>query len=105
MYLTPIKNPSDNDQRILFPRATNAALEKHGVTADIALEINKTFYMSKVPTNIRIERLAYNKKGNLSELMKMTATSSMFLPQHNELLLQVEEKYDPEINNVKGDQM
>lgn len=74
------------------------------MTADIALEVNKDLAATRVLAYIRIQRLPYNKKGNLSGLMGMTATSSMILPPHRELLLQVARKFDLNIIDVTGNQ-
>lgn len=79
-YTTPAMNFTDNKRRILFPRMAGAASEKHGAPADKALEVNKALVTSKVLAVLRISRLSYNEKGNLSVLMGGAATSRMILP-------------------------
>lgn len=92
MYPILAIKPSDNERRILFPRAVGAAPENHIVAADIALEINKSICTTRVPAHIRIQRLVYNKKGNPSGLTKPVAMSNMMLSLHRELLLRVATK-------------
>lgn len=78
--------------------------EKYGVAADIALDVNKTFYTSMVRAHIRIQQLFYNKNENLSKFMTLTASSSILMSQYRELLLQWMRMYNPEIFGVTGNQ-
>lgn len=100
LYPTPAVKPSDSERQILISRAAGAAAEKWAAPADIALEVNKAVAAGRVPAHIRIQWLAYNEKGNLSGLMGAAATSSMVLPQQEELLLRATRKYHPEIIDV-----
>lgn len=63
----------------MFPRTADATLEIYGIVVSIALELNKALVALKAPSHIRIQRLAYNEKGNLSRLVGMTPTSSILL--------------------------
>lgn len=58
----------------------------------------------KVPTYIRIHRLNYSEKGNLSSLMAPVSTSSILLRQHQELRLKAARQLDQNITDATVDQ-
>lgn len=89
---TPGIKPFDNRRRILFPQAARAAPENGGAAFNIALEINKALYVTRVSFQIRLQRLAYNKEENLSGLTGSAVTSNMLLQLHRKLLLLVDRK-------------
>lgn len=102
MCLTLAVKSFDSEQRILFPRAVGTAPEMRGAAVDIALEINKALWANRVPAHIRIQRLAYNEKGNLSGLTGQAATSNMLLPLHRKILLCIARKWDSDMIDVTG---
>lgn len=87
IYLTAATKLSETERHILFPEAGGAGAEKHGAAADIPLEVNKALGITRVLLHFKIQRLAYNKTGNLSRLIGTGATCNMLLPLHRELLL------------------
>lgn len=58
---------------------------------------------AKVSTHIRVHRLNYNEKGNLSILMAPASFNSMLLLQHRELVLIVVRQIDQYITDVTQD--
>lgn len=105
MYQTLAINSSDNKSQILFPHAVGAASEKRGAAADIAFEINKALCLNRIPSHVRIQRLMYNEKGNLSGLAGLVATSNMLLLLHCEALQRAARKWGSDIIDVTGDQI
>lgn len=77
-----------------------AAPEKHRSVGDIALEINKTLCVKRVWAHIRIQRLAYNEKGNLRGLTGPAVRRNMLLPLHRKLLLRAARKLFSKIIDV-----
>lgn len=65
---------------MLFTRAVHAAMEIHGVAADIAFNVNTPLGTIKLLTQIRIQQLFYKEKKDLSELMGPAVSSTMVLP-------------------------
>lgn len=68
------------------------------------MEVNKALTATRVLIYIRIQRLSYKEKGNYSGLMGTTATSSMILSQHHELLFRAARKFNPKILDATEDQ-
>lgn len=78
--------------------------KKPELAVEISLEINKTLCATWLPAHIRIQRLAYNEKGNMKELTEPAAMSNMLLPLHRLLLLPAVRQCDSDIIDVTGDQ-
>lgn len=88
-YSGPNKNVMESEQRILFLGKESTQPQDHRTALNAFFSVNKTLIAARVPTHIRILKLLYTKKGNLSGLMTPTGTSSILLPRNRELVLNV----------------
>lgn len=73
--------------------------------ADIVLEENTILLTRKLHSHVRLQRLEYNEKGNLSGLLGVVVTSGMIFPAMKEAIVTTARKIDPAIVDVTGDQM
>lgn len=71
---------------------------------NIAFRVNMTLSVAKLSGYIRIHRLNYTQKDNLSFLMAPASTSRMLLPHHWELVLNATRQIDQNITDATGDQ-
>lgn len=53
---------------------------------------------------MRLQRITYNEKGNLSGLLRTMATSRILLPAMRKVILTAARMVDPDIIDVTGDQ-
>lgn len=67
--------------------------------------MNIVLTAAKVTSHLRIYLLNYNEKGNLSGIIALMSTSSMLLPQHQELALKAASHVDQNIIDAKRDQI
>lgn len=74
------------------------------MTVDIVLAVNTTSSTRKVPSHMRLERLAHNEKGSLSGLLGVKTTSSMILSAMKEAILMTTRKLDSVIIDVTRNQ-
>lgn len=95
---------TDCEKRNLFHRMARAAPEKHEAAVDIPVWVSKALTANRIPAHIRIQRLSYNEKENISGLIGLAATRSMILPKYRKLLHRAARKYDSEIVDPTGDQ-
>lgn len=65
----PSKAPTETDRRVLLPCKAEAQAESRTEVTDIVLIVNTALGPWKVPTHLRLQKLAYNGKGNLSGLL------------------------------------
>lgn len=72
--------------------------------SNLVLAVNIALSAKKVPLHVQLQRMIYNEKGNLSELLGATATSEMLLSAMQEVLLSAARRIDLNIINATGDQ-
>lgn len=71
---------------------------------NIAYRLNMVLSAPTVSTHIRIHRLNYNEKENLSGLMAPVRASSMLLLQHRELEPRAAKQLDQDITDATDKQ-
>lgn len=100
----PVKEHSKTKRWILLPcRAVVPSKDRREIL-NVSHWLDMPLSAAKVPTHIRIHRLNYNEKDNLSGLIVPTSTCSMLRPQNRELVLIVVRQIHQDITNVTGDQ-
>lgn len=100
----PAKRPTESERRLLFQRKVGAPLKDYREVLVIVHRVNMALYAVKAPFHIRIHRLNYTKKGNLSGLMTSPSTSSMMLSQQQELDLKAARQINQDIIDATEDQ-
>lgn len=96
-----VRGHSKIERRILFPRRTGILPKYCRNALNSTQKLNMTLPAAKVPLHIHIHQVNYNEIGNLSGSMAPTSTSSILLPQHQELVLRVVRQLDQNITNAR----
>lgn len=95
-----VRNPTNADRRILFPRTVGGSVLDRKEAAHIVLVVNLTLGTRKVLSHICLQRLTYNEKGNMSRLLGIAATINMIVPTFRETILTTARRTDTVIIDV-----
>lgn len=79
-FPVPIRNRTKTDKRITFSRRAAMLALGRRETGEIIYVVNVALAFRKVLTHARLQRLFYNKKGNLSGLIGVAVTTKMIVP-------------------------
>lgn len=99
-----VRNATNVERWMLFPRTTGTPAMRGKKVAYIVLTMNTTLSTRKVPSHVRLQRLAYNEKEKRCRLMGVAVTSRMILPALKEDTLMTGRRIDSAIINITGNQ-
>lgn len=94
------RNPSEVERKVIFPQVAETQAKEREEVVNIVLTVNTVLSSKKIPSYVRLQRLIYTKKGNLSKLLKITAHSSLLLPMLRDIILTVVRCIDTDITDI-----
>lgn len=98
------QNLTKVDKRIVFLQMSETLVKGRGQAAGIVLAVNIALITRKGLSHILLQQLPYNKKRNLSRLLRIAATSSILLPALSKIIMMVARQRDTVIEELTRDQ-
>ncbi|POS87913.1 hypothetical protein EPUL_000244 [Erysiphe pulchra] len=104
MWPGMVKNVEEQKRRIVFTRKTEKTVPSPSTAQDILHAVNMMLLGMKAPAHLRLTRLKYNERGNLTGLTTAQTTAEAMIVRFKESILKVVLRFDPEITEITANQ-
>lgn len=104
IFPDPVKTAEESKRRVIFRRKAGASTPPSNIAQDILHAVNMKLLSMKVPAHLRLARLRYNDRGNLTGLTTAQTTADLMIPRFKELCLQIALRFDPDITEISANQ-
>ncbi|KAI0998331.1 hypothetical protein K3495_g9860 [Podosphaera aphanis] len=99
-----LKNVKESKRRIIFIRKSDSPGKPPSTAQEILHAINMKLLSMKVPAHLRLIKLRYNERGNLTGLTTAQTTADAMVTRVKEKLLKTVLRFDAEITEISANQ-
>ncbi|KAI0996241.1 hypothetical protein K3495_g11938 [Podosphaera aphanis] len=100
----PIKSVEEVKRRFIFQRPSEAPQMSSSTAQEILYSLNMKLLSMKLPAHLRVVKLRYNERGNLTGLTTEQTTAEIMISRFQEIFLKAALRFDPHVKEVCANQ-
>lgn len=91
-------------RRVVSLRSPDAPAVSKSIAQDILYALNMKFLSMRLPAHIRLIKLGYNQRGNMTGLTSTQTTAEILISKFRKEILQTALKFDPHVKELFANQ-
>lgn len=100
----PLKSVEEGKRRVVFLSSSDAPAASKKIAQDILHALNMKFLSMRLPAHLRLIKLGYNERGNLTGLKSAETTADIMTSRFREVILLIAQRFDPHVKEFFANQ-